>query len=147
MTIDASVCSRRSGYTVQVFQYSRRSFNPDLIAECPGQINSQREREEEPDCEHHARPVLPSRRAVNRKQRRKPDDKSGRENPQHDSIGYAFQPLINGSKLSGRMPNSKPLRSIAPISLRNCCGLRAQPRHVQTRAFQLSHPARQANRA
>ncbi len=34
--------------------------------------------------------------------------------------------LINGSKLSGRIPNSNPLRSIAPISRRNCCGASAR---------------------
>jgi hypothetical protein len=39
------------------------------------------EQEEESDCEHHIRSVLPSRRAVNRKQRRKLDDKSRREPP------------------------------------------------------------------
>jgi len=48
------------------------------------------EQEEESDCEHHVRSVLPSRRAVNRKQRRKQGDKCRRENPQHDSIGYEF---------------------------------------------------------
>jgi hypothetical protein len=45
--------------------------------------------------------------------------------------------LINGSKLSGRMPNSKPLRSIAPISRRNCCGASA-PSHAMSKPARFS---------
>src|SRR5262245_46843754 len=68
---------------------------PDGAKTKQGRVNALRE--EESACEHHIRSVLPSRPAVNLKQHRKLGDKSSRENPQHESIGYAFQPF--GQKL------------------------------------------------
>jgi hypothetical protein len=61
---------------------------------------------EESGCEHYVRSIIPSRLAVNRKQRRKLGDKSRRENHQHDSIGYKSSLLANSSKLSGRISNT-----------------------------------------
>ncbi len=61
---------------------------------------------EESDCEHHVPSVLQSRRAINRKQRRKLGDKTGRENPSTIRLAMRSSLLANSSKLSGHISNT-----------------------------------------